>query len=89
MQRAALFLLIICSLLSQGNNTAQRQDILVADFEGADYGAWKVEGTAFGRGPAHGTLPNQMPVSGFLGKGLRLHLLALLASSGKISSTRR
>ena len=23
-----------------------------------------------GRGPAHGTLPNQMPVDGFLGKGL-------------------
>jgi fructan beta-fructosidase len=45
-------------------------DILLADFEGPDYGAWKTTGTAFGPGPARGTLPGQMPVSGFLGKGL-------------------
>ncbi|MEN6347355.1 MAG: GH32 C-terminal domain-containing protein, partial [Armatimonadia bacterium] len=46
------------------------EDLLVADFEGADYGDWKTEGTAFGPGPARGTLPNQMPVTGFRGKGL-------------------
>ena len=46
------------------------EDILIADFEGKDYGDWKVEGEAFGPGPARGTLPGQMPVSGFLGKGL-------------------
>ena len=46
------------------------EDILVADFEGPDYGDWKVEGEAFGHGPAHGTLPKQMPVSGYEGKGL-------------------
>ena len=45
-------------------------DILLADFEGADYGAWKAEGTAFGGGPARGTLPGQMKVEGFRGKGL-------------------
>jgi len=45
-------------------------DILIADFEGDDYGAWKTTGEAFGKGPARGTLPHQMPVSGFLGKGL-------------------
>src|SRR6516165_9332106 len=47
-----------------------RPDILFADFEGPDYGDWKVEGTAFGKRPARGTLPNQMPVTGYLGKGL-------------------
>jgi fructan beta-fructosidase len=47
-----------------------RPDILVADFEGKDYGEWKVTGEAFGPGPARGTLPNQMPVTGYLGKGL-------------------
>jgi len=47
-----------------------RPDILIADFEGPDYGDWKVEGTAFGKRPARGTLPNQMPVTGYLGKGL-------------------
>ncbi len=45
-------------------------DILIEDFEKADYGAWQVEGTAFGPGPAEGTLPDQMRVEGFRGKRL-------------------
>ena len=45
-------------------------DILIADFEGPDYGDWKVTGKAFGPGPARGTLPNQMKVTGYEGKGL-------------------
>jgi len=45
------------------------EDIIFADFEGADYGSWKVEGSAFGQGPAKSTLPNQMPVTGFRGEG--------------------
>lgn len=49
---------------------AQRPDLLVAGFEGTNYGAWAESGTAFGPGPAHGTLPNQMPVDGFQGHGL-------------------
>src|SRR5947209_3453558 len=49
---------------------ADRPDVLIADFEGKDYGDWKVTGEAFGPGPARGTLPNQMPVTGYLGRGL-------------------
>ena len=49
--------------------TAQ-EDILIADFEGGSYGNWKVTGEAFGPGPARGTLPNQMDVTGFEGKRL-------------------
>lgn len=45
-------------------------DILIADFESETYGDWKATGEAFGTGPARGTLPGQMPVTGFLGKGL-------------------
>lgn len=41
-----------------------------ADFEGPDYGAWKTTGTAFGTGPARGSLNGQMAVGGFRGKGL-------------------
>ncbi len=41
-----------------------------ADFEGDDYGEWKAEGEAFGKGPARGTLPNPQAVSGFKGKRL-------------------
>jgi len=47
-----------------------RGDVLFADFEGTDYGQWTTAGMAFGSGPARGTLANQMPVSGFVGKGL-------------------
>ena len=49
---------------------AADDDILIADFEGDNYGDWKVEGEAFGDRPAQGTLPGQMQVSGFRGKGL-------------------
>jgi len=45
-------------------------DIVITDFEAPDYGGWTTTGDAFGQGPAKGTLPNQMPVSGFEGKGL-------------------
>ena len=47
-----------------------RQKIVLNDFEGPDYGDWKTKGQAFGARPAKGTLPEQNPVSGFLGKGL-------------------
>ena len=45
-------------------------DIVLADFEGRDYGNWKTSGEAFGAGPAQGTLPHQMTVSGYRGHGL-------------------
>lgn len=44
--------------------------VAVADFEGADYGAWTAEGTAFGNRPATGGINGQQPVSGFEGRGL-------------------
>ena len=63
--------LFIALLLVLGASVAEAaDDIVIADFEGPNYGDWKVEGAAFGTGPAHGTLPGQMDVSGFLGKGL-------------------
>ncbi len=49
---------------------APRPKIVLADFEGDTYGDWTTTGAAFGKGPAHGTLPNQQKVSGFLGQGL-------------------
>jgi fructan beta-fructosidase len=52
-------------------SAADRPDILLADFEGEKYAdGWKATGTAFGDGPAKGTLPGQMAVTGLLGKGL-------------------
>ncbi len=46
------------------------EDLLIADFEAPDYGHWKVTGEAFGPGPAPGTLPGQMSVTGFRGRSL-------------------
>ena len=45
-------------------------DIVLADFEGRNYGNWKTSGESFGPGPAQGTLPHQMTVSGYRGHGL-------------------
>src|SRR5437660_13272 len=64
-----------------------RPDILVADFEGDTYlEGWTTTGTAFGKGPAKGTLPNQMPVSGYLGKGLVNSFLGGDAATGTLTS---
>lgn len=63
--------LVECFVMLCGTSPlAQQPDILIVDFEGKDYGDWKVTGEAFGPGPARGTLPNQMHVDGFFGKGL-------------------
>ena len=61
-------LLAVAALASPSLRAAD--DILIADFEGRDYGQWKTTGEAFGPGPARGTLPGQMRVEGFKGKGL-------------------
>jgi fructan beta-fructosidase len=57
-------------LLAVSASASAADDILINDFEAADYGDWKVEGTAFGKAPAKGTLGGQMKVTGFEGKGL-------------------
>ena len=61
-------LLCLAALISPGLRAAD--DILIDDFEGETYGAWKATGEAFGNGPAQGTLPGQMAVAGFHGKRL-------------------
>ena len=46
-----------------------RPNVLLADFEGDDWGGWTAEGTAFGSGPARGALPGQAAITGYLGDG--------------------
>ena len=46
------------------------EDILIADFEKEACAPWTVTGDAFGPGPARSTLPGQMHVEDFKGKGL-------------------
>ncbi|HOX37159.1 MAG TPA: GH32 C-terminal domain-containing protein [Candidatus Brocadiia bacterium] len=80
------FFLFYCLPIVTGSLLYAADDILIADFEGKDYGQWKVEGTAFGHGPARGTLPNQMEVSGFRGGGLVNSYFGMDGSTGKLTS---
>src|SRR5688500_14496306 len=64
----AAFLTLL--LMTAAVDAQTRDDLVLADFEQDDYGDWTATGTAFGPGPARGTLANQMPVSGFAGRAL-------------------
>jgi fructan beta-fructosidase len=50
-------------------NARAGEDLIVDDFESGNFDSWTIVGQAFGATPASGTLPNQMPVDGFLGNG--------------------
>ena len=68
--KVLLWIYCIAFLTISVDVTVAAEPIVVADFEGADYGDWKITGTAMGARPARGTLPGQMAVAGFAGKGL-------------------
>jgi fructan beta-fructosidase len=79
------WLVLACLTVSMPQQPAN--DLLIADFEGTGYGDWQKTGEAFGPGPARGTLPNQMPVSGFLGKGLVNSYFGGDGTTGSLTST--
>src|SRR4051812_11194876 len=84
MKPAVLFAtccLLTCSVPGRGAD-----DISIADFEGTNYGQWKVTGEAFGRAPARGTLTGQMAVDGFLGRGLANSFVGGDNSTGTLTS---
>src|SRR5437016_5055354 len=85
--KRSLPLLVLVLLFVSPVLAADRPDVLIADFEDKTYGeGWKTTGTAFGKGPAKGTLPNQMPVTGYLGKGLVNSYLGGDGSTGTLTS---
>jgi len=61
-------------------------DILIADFEGRDYGGWKTEGNAFGSGPAQGRLDRQGTPTRYEGKGLANSYHGYEQGTGKLTS---
>ncbi|WP_143959767.1 GH32 C-terminal domain-containing protein [Litoribacter populi] len=65
---------------------APQEEIIFEDFEREDYGDWAVEGTAFGASPASGTLPDQMPVTGYMGSQLANSFHNGDTSTGKLTS---
>ena len=85
---ALIVAMIACPTPARAQAQAREQapDILIADFEGEDYAGWTVEGTAFGKGPARGTLPGQMSVEGYQGHGLVNSFAGGDASTGRLIS---
>jgi fructan beta-fructosidase len=65
---------------------AAEPDLLIGDFEGTNYGDWTPAGAAFGTGPAHGTLPNQMAVNGYAGQGFASSFHGGDDATGKLTS---
>ena len=81
------FLMLSLTLAMSAPAVAADADILITDFEGKTYpDGWKVEGKAFGKAPAKGTLGGQMHVSGFEGKGLVNTFLGGDPPKGKLTS---
>jgi len=82
-----LVTLMISSLVaSSQDTTVTPEDILIADFEAADYGEWKIEGKAFGKRPARGTLEGQQRVTGYVGNGLANSFLGGDRLTGRLTS---
>jgi sucrose-6-phosphate hydrolase SacC (GH32 family) len=86
----ALFLAWFCCCwgiaLSRGADGPNTNEVLFADFEGDTWGEWEVTGRAFGTGPARGALTNQMPVTGFAGRGLVNSFVGGDRSTGTLTS---
>lgn len=80
------FAALVCVLGLVSALDGAETDVVIADFEGDSYGDWKTTGDAFGSRPADGTLPGQMPVSGFVGNGLVNSFHGGDASTGTLTS---
>jgi hypothetical protein len=70
LERDGVALLLHTAGFPEGEEDQGPPPEVFADFEGADYGEWEVEGEAFGSGPARGTFPGQQNVFGYTGEGL-------------------
>lgn len=67
-------------------NAVAADDVMIADFEGKDYGGWKTEGNAFGAGPAKGRLDRQGTPTRYKGKGLANSYHGYEQGTGKLIS---
>jgi len=67
--RKISYLVAVFALCMGLAGCAERHNIMLANFEGEDFGNWEVTGECFGTGPANGALGDQAEVKGFAGKG--------------------
>lgn len=82
----ALACFLLCGLSGISTAFCAAPDQVFADFEAPGYGAWEATGEAFGSAPAPGTLPGQMPVTGFAGTQLVNSFRGGDRSTGKLLS---
>ena len=83
----AVTLALVGKVLGNDAASSVRPEIVITDFEGTNFGSWKVSGDAFGDAPAFGSLPNQMPVDGFRGNRFASSYHHGDGSTGKLTST--
>src|SRR5437870_104577 len=86
MKSILALVMLMCGMVAACARAEQQADVVFADFEAKTYGDWSATGTAFGDGPAEGTLPGQMHVSGFMGKRLANSFHGGDASTGTLTS---
>lgn len=63
-------LFILFALLSVGGPVWAAGDLMLGDFEGNSYGAWKAEGEAFAKGPVTGKRIAELDIRGERGNGV-------------------
>jgi hypothetical protein len=70
MLRSVVFSIVIMMMVCSHTIYADSGEIVIADFEGEDYGSWQIEGEAFGTNPRWRETEAMEEISGFEGKGL-------------------
>ena len=83
---AAVLLLPGATVSAADDKPLSDNDLLIADFEGEDYGDWTVEGEAFGTRPAVANVQPRNQVIGHWGKGLVNSYLGGDMPHGKLTS---
>jgi len=78
--------LLVTLVLALSPQFSHADDIVLADFEGQDYGDWKVEGEAFGSRPAVANVMPKNRVTGHHGQGLVNSYLGGDRTTGTLTS---
>jgi non-lysosomal glucosylceramidase len=80
--------LLVCGAreIAPAAGAAPRKPIVFAEFEGDSFAPWAVEGTAFGKAPAHGAPDPLQRLTGFKGKALANSWPKTDAPVGKLTS---
>jgi fructan beta-fructosidase len=77
---------LLAGPIGSGAARADTPDIVIGDFEGADWGHWTTTGTAFGGGPLHGRIPASLQEEGVRGDGVASSELTGDGPTGTLTS---